>query len=127
MELIENPIDRSALNRLEKLGGIELMVRVIDQYLLNVPARMDTACDRGRAGDLTAVWRAIHSIKSAAGNIGATPVSDFADRIEKAAVDGARDMILPLLCQFNDVLGQVETWLQHEKVTLRSSQSHYWH
>lgn len=127
MEFIEAHMDRRALNRLEKLGGSELIVRVIDQYLDKVSNRMEAACDRGRAGDLNAVWRAIHSIKSAASNVGATDVTEFAGRIEKAAVEGAKDMILPLLCQFNDMLGQVETWLQKEKVTIRSSQSAHWH
>lgn len=127
MEFVEAHMDRRALNRLEKLGGSELIVRVIDRYLEKVSSRMDAACDRGRAGDLTAVWRAVHSIKSAAVNVGATDVTEFADRIEKAAVEGAKDMILPLLCQFNDMLGQVETWLEREKVTLRSSQVTHWH
>jgi HPt (histidine-containing phosphotransfer) domain-containing protein len=127
MVMTDSPIDRRALDRLEKLGGSELIVRVIDQYLDKVPQRMEAACDRGRAGDLNAVGRAVHSIKSAAGNVGATEVSDFADRIERAAIDGAKDLILPLLCQLDDMLGQVETWLQREKSSLRSARGINWH
>ncbi len=127
MVMTDSPIDRRALDRLEKLGGSELIVRVIDQFLDKVPKRMEAACDRGRAGDLNAVEKAIHSIKSAAGNVGATQVSDFADHIEKLAVQGAKDLVLPLLCQLDDMLGQVETWLQREKNSLRSIRGSNWH
>ena len=90
------PLDKTALERLERLGGTELMVRVIDQFLDKMPLRMDAACDRGRAGDLGALGSVVQSIKSAAGNVGAVEVRDMADRIERLAVQGAKDLIVSL-------------------------------
>ena len=128
MEAItENPLDKSALDRLEKLGGSELLVRVIDQFLEKVPLRMEAACDRGRAGDLGALGAAVNAIKSAAGNVGAIEVRDMADRIEKLAVRGAKDLILPLLCHLDDMLGNARTLLLRERSTLRSGRNLSWH
>lgn len=125
--LTDSPLDQRALDRLEKLGGAELLARVIDQFLEKVPQRMEAACDRGKAGDLMALGRAINSIKSAASNVGATEVRDMADRIERLAVQGAKDLILPLLCHLDDMLGQARTWLIREKSTLRSGKDLGWH
>jgi HPt (histidine-containing phosphotransfer) domain-containing protein len=121
MVMMDSPFDRKALERLEKLGGTELMARVIDQFIDKAPQRMEAACDRGRAGDLSAVGQAIHSIRSAAGNVGATEVCDFAGKIERLAVVGAKDLVLPLLCQLDDVLGQAVSWLKQERTSLRTT------
>lgn len=117
---MDNPLDKTALDRLEKLGGTELLVRVIDQFLEKMPLRMDAACDRGRAGDLGALGKAVNSIKSAAGNVGANEVRDMADRIERLAVRGAKDIILPMLCHLDDMLGQARACLIRERTTLQS-------
>ncbi len=124
---MESPLDKKAFDRLERLGGSELIGRVIDQFLEKVPLRMEAACDRGKAGDLKALGSAVNSIKSAAGNVGATEVRDMADRIERLAVQGAKDLILPLLCHLDDMLGQARTWLIREKSTLRTGKDLGWH
>jgi HPt (histidine-containing phosphotransfer) domain-containing protein len=125
MMMTENSLDRRALDRLEKLGGKELIVRVIDQFLEKTPKRMDAACDRGMAGDLAALGNAVGSIKAAAGNIGATELHDIASRIEKLAVQGAKDMVLPMLCHLEDMLGQVQTWLVQERTSLRVNRNYH--
>lgn len=127
MNPIDSPLDKQALDRLERLGGAELLTRVIDQFLEKVPLRMEAACDRGRAGDLKALSSAVNAIKSAAGNVGATDVRDMADHIERLAVQGAKDIILPLLCRLDDMLGQARTWLLREKATLQSGRDLGWH
>ena len=111
----DRSFDRRALDRLERVGGVALMAKVIDQFLEKVPLRMDDACERGRAGDLGGLGRAIQSIGSAAGNVGATEVSDMAGRINRLAEAGAKDVVLPLLCQLDGMLGHVQSWLQKEK------------
>jgi HPt (histidine-containing phosphotransfer) domain-containing protein len=117
LAMTDGPFDRRALDRLERVGGVALMAKVIDQFLEKVPLRMDDACERGRAGDLNGLGRAIQSIGSAAGNVGATDVSDLAGRINRLAEAGAKDVVLPLLCQLDDMLGNVQSWLQREKST----------
>lgn len=123
----DSPIDRTALDRLESVGGVALMAKVIDQFLEKVPLRMDDACDRGRAGDLTALGAALQSIAVAAGNVGATEAGELAGRIGRLAEAGARDVVLPLLCQLDDMLGKVGFWLQKEKVAIRSARGMVWH
>ncbi|MDB5050615.1 MAG: hypothetical protein JWO30_3686 [Fibrobacteres bacterium] len=113
----EGPYDRRALDSLERTGGVALMAKVIDQFLEKVPLRMDDACDRGRAGDLNGLGRAVQYIGTAAGNVGATEISDMAGRINKLAEAGAKDIVLPLLCQLDDMLGHAKSWLQKEKST----------
>lgn len=122
-----SPIDRTALERLESVGGVALMAKVIDQFLEKVPLRMDDACDRGRAGDLPALGTALQSIVTAAGNVGATEVGELAGRIGRLAEDGARDMVLPLLCQLDDMLGKVGFLLQKEKTDMKTARGMVWH
>ena len=88
---------------------------------------MDAACDGGKTGDLRALGTAVESIKVAARNVGATEVWAMADRIEKLAVQGAKDIVLPLLCQLDDMLGQADTWLRREKSTLKARRGAVWH
>lgn len=123
----ELPFDKTALDRLERLGGSALISRVIDQFLEKVPQRMEAACDRGKAGDLQALGRAVQSIKAAASNVGATEVRDMAERIERLAVQGAKDIILPLLCHLDGMLGRARAWLIREKTTLGSGKDLGWH
>jgi hypothetical protein len=111
----ETGIDKKALERLERVGGVALMAKVIDQFLEKVPQRMDDACDRGRAGDLGAMGNAVESIATAAWNVGANEVGEMAGRIQKLATAGAKDVVLPLLCQLDDMLVHVNAWLQKEK------------
>jgi HPt (histidine-containing phosphotransfer) domain-containing protein len=118
MVMMEYPIDKSALESLARQGGSALTLKAIDQFLDKVPQRMEAACDRGRAGDLSAVEQALQSIRSAAGIVGATEVSQFASRIERLAVEGAREKVLPLLCQLDEILNQAVAWLQKEKTSL---------
>lgn len=109
------PFDRKALEQLERVGGVALMAKVIDQFLEKVPKRMDDACDRGRAGDLGALGHAVESIASAAWNVGANEVGEMAGHIQALATAGAKDLVLPLLCQLDDMLVHVNAWLQNEK------------
>jgi hypothetical protein len=115
MAAMESMYDRRKLDVLERTGGVALMAKVIDQFLEKVPLRMDDACERGRAGDLGGLGRAVQYIGTAAGNVGATEVCDFAGRISKLAEAGAKDMVLPLLCQLDGMLGHANSWLQQEK------------
>jgi hypothetical protein len=117
LAMTNRPFDRKALDRLERVGGVALMAKVIDQFLEKVPLRMDDACERGRAGDLNGLGRAVQSIGAAAGNVGATDISDMTGRISRLAEAGAKDVVLPLLCQLDDMLGHVQSMLLREKNT----------
>jgi hypothetical protein len=122
LAMANGSFDRKTLDRLERVGGVALMAKVIDQFLEKVPLRMDDACERGRAGDLNGLGHAVRSIASAAGNVGATEISDMAGRINRLAEAGAKDVVLPMLVQLDDMLGHVQSWLQKEKNAYGSPQ-----
>jgi hypothetical protein len=107
--------DRAALWRLEKAGGEALLVRVIDQFLQAARQGLESACDGGKAGNLEIVGRSLRGMQEAAARLGAVDVRDLAAHIERLAVQGGKDLILPLLCQLDRILGQTEHWLLSER------------
>ncbi len=107
--------DANALTRLEKLGGEQLLNKMIDIFLERSPQRLDDACLGGRVGDLESISRAVHSLKSSAGNVGATEVRDLAQRIETMAENGEKDIVLPLLTQLSVSLDNASSWLRRER------------
>ncbi len=107
--------DRNALQRLERVGGAALLVRIIDQFLANARQRLESACDYGKSGNLEALGRALHGLKDTASNLGALGVRDLAAHIERLSVQGAQDLVLPLLCQLDRLLQQTEYWLLAER------------
>ena len=108
-------VDRAALQRLERVGGADLLVRVIDQFISNAHERLETACDCGKSGNLEALGKALRGIKDGAANLGALDVRDLAAHIERLAIQGGKDLILPLLCQLDGILHQTEDWLLSER------------
>ncbi len=119
--------DKKALDRLERVGGADLLIRVIDQFLSSAPLRLDTACDSGKSGNLEGVVKAIHSLKEAASNLGALEVRDLAAQIERLAIQGGKDLILPLLCQLDELLQTTEYWLLTERRERIQSKGVGWH
>jgi HPt (histidine-containing phosphotransfer) domain-containing protein len=78
-------LDNQALERLRKLGGDRLAGRMIALFLEAAPQRIQAARAGQEAGDFDQVRRAAHSLKSSAGNIGASLVREIADCLEQHA------------------------------------------
>jgi HPt (histidine-containing phosphotransfer) domain-containing protein len=108
-------VDRGALQRLERIGGADLLVRVIDQFISRANQCLETACDSGKSGNLETLGKALRVIKEGAANLGASDVRDLAAHIERLAIQGGKDLILPLLCQLDEILHQTEDWLLSER------------
>ncbi|MCB9730746.1 MAG: Hpt domain-containing protein [Deltaproteobacteria bacterium] len=87
-------IDPRAIARLRRIGGDELLRRIVDLYLGESGARVDATTEASAAADLDAVEAAAHSLKSMAGNVGATQVLELAADIELAARRGGGDGML---------------------------------
>jgi HPt (histidine-containing phosphotransfer) domain-containing protein len=90
-------LDRGALDRLIRIGGQEFLVEMIDLFLEHAPERLDAARSALDQGDFPAVYRAAHSLKSTAGNLGARNVQGVAERIETSARAEDAASIGPLL------------------------------
>jgi len=88
-----DPIDRSAIERLERLGGPDLVGRVAALFVELGRARMGAALDAVDAGDLASVERAAHSLKSSAGNVGARALAEVAGKVERLAEEGRGDAV----------------------------------
>ena len=84
----DDPIDRACLDRL--YGSNQALIRKIcDDFLINVtPARLDEIQESISAGDSHRSNRLAHSLKGAAGTIGAKPLQDAALLVELAARQG---------------------------------------
>lgn len=78
-------VDPGALERLNRIGGQEFLVEMIELFLEHSPQRLDAAREAYRDGEVSAVYRAAHSLKSTAANLGASALQDAAARVEDRA------------------------------------------
>ena len=111
----ESTLDTTAIARLRKLGGDKFVGDMIDLFFQYVPERLAAARVAAQAGDLQAVEKAVHSLKSSAGQIGACRVQDLATQIEKLAVDKQADAIRLLLPQLEESITQVKPLLEGQR------------
>lgn len=106
-----------SLERLHSLGGTKLVRNVIQIFLNHVPARIETARQSLQSGDLKGVERAIHSVKSSAGNVGAETLGELSGRIEQLAEEERGESIGGLLLELESAFSQVKACLQKEEKT----------
>lgn len=92
-------VDPAAVERLLRIGGPEFVVEMIDLFLEHAPARTAAARDALEAGDMTALYRAAHSLKSTAANLGARSLQEIAAQVEALAADGDAEAAAPLLAK----------------------------
>ena len=87
MNLTAN-LDPAALARLCRLGGNKFAREMIDLFLDYVGKKVAEARQAQLAGDLAGVEKAVHPVKSSAGNVGAVRVHALATRLEREAKAG---------------------------------------
>lgn len=81
-------VDRTAVERLQRIGGGSLLNEMIALFLEHGVPRVDAA-EQGMAdADLDRVERAVHSLKSSAGNLGGRRLQMLAQTIEDHAEAG---------------------------------------
>ncbi|HEX2166520.1 MAG TPA: Hpt domain-containing protein [Longimicrobiales bacterium] len=84
-------IDRTALDRLRRIGGEKLLRKMVALFLESGPERLRAVTECAAAGDVSGVERAVHGMKSSAGNVGAIRLQRTAEAIEARAVAGSID------------------------------------
>jgi two-component system, cell cycle response regulator DivK len=110
------PMENVALERLRKLGGDEFVGQMIDLFLDYAATKIAEARQAGLAGDLAAVARAVHPIKSSAGNIGASQVQEIAARLEQLTKQPPGGPGLnPLLGELERAFAEIKPLLEAEK------------
>jgi len=90
-------IDKEILERLIKLGGVELLNQMIDLFSETVPELLEKAKEAFEADDLKTVERSMHSLKSTAANLGAMQLHSISEEMEYLAVDQGKEKISTLL------------------------------
>jgi len=82
----EQPIlDLAITERLHGWGGVELVDKLISLFLENTPAKMAEIRDGLTTGEIQRIERAAHSLKSSAGNLGASRMHYLAAEMEELA------------------------------------------
>jgi len=113
-------IDPAALERLRRLGGEEFALKMTDLFLSYGAQKIGEARQSLEQSNPTEVAKALHAIKSSAGNVGALEVQDLAARIEQLATQSQSDSLATLMQQLE--LSFARTKLELE--TNRQSQAH---
>lgn len=117
-------LDDEALVRLDRIGGDEFVVEMIELFLEHAPGRIAAVRSALDAGDLPAVRQAAHSLKSTAASLGARVVQATAEAIELHARDGAATPIPPLLEELGGQYAQVRARLEVERDRRSSARGH---
>lgn len=84
-------VEPQALQRLVRLGGFELLDRMMALFEEVGSGRTAAARDAVAAGDLETAGRAAHSVKSSAGNLGLLRLHRLAQELERRAAAGEKD------------------------------------
>lgn len=84
-------LDGTAVDRLRRIGGADLVRRMIELYLASAPERVDALTQAAAADDVPRVERAAHMMKSSAGNLGAVRLQRTAEALEVVAAEGRID------------------------------------
>lgn len=108
-------LDGQALPRLYRLGGEKLVQGMIAAFLGTAPARMREARAAAAAGDLEPLGRAMHSLRSTAGNFGSLRVPPLAARLEQAARSGDAAAVAAALEEMSASLDELVARLELER------------
>jgi len=93
-------IDPGALKRLSEWGGEELPRKMIEIFLSHAPVRVEQIREGVMGNDPRRAVEGAHSLKSSAGNLGATRVQTLCQAVEAMAEEGdlpAAQELLPEL------------------------------
>lgn len=113
-----NPVqrlDEAAMDRLRRLGGEQFAQEMIDLFLEYAPSQISEARRASLAGDCAAVAKAVHPIKSSAGNVGATRAQQIATRLEEAANGQQVAEVNRLLRELEATFADIKSGLEEEK------------
>jgi two-component system, sensor histidine kinase and response regulator len=104
-ETLATGFDADALARLRRFGGDKLVADMIDLFLASAPDRLSAAREAMLARDTGAAGRALHAIKSSAGQLGASALQQLCidgERLAKAGDARALDALAgPLTAAFD--------------------------
>ena len=110
--------DETALANISRVGGEDLVQRLIALFFENAPTRLNDARVGVRCGDLEAVKRAVHSLKSTAGQLGAVSLQIIAGDIEQFAENDDAAAVSERFRDLASALTQAEVYLEEKRKSL---------
>ncbi len=105
-------LNEEVLDKLGRSYGAKFVSELIGLFLEHVPKNINAAVAAEKAGDLVAVERAAHSVKSSAGNIGALALLELSGQIEQLAEEKKGESIPPLLRELEEAFSRLGTRLE---------------
>ncbi len=111
-DLFESARFDGQLARLEEIGGADFVREMIDLFLQIAPQRLDDARRGAQVGDMDAVARAVHPLKSSAGNLGADAMQELAEHIEQMAVSRCPDAVAALMPRLEQSYADIKARLE---------------
>lgn len=111
-------LDPAALERLDRLGGAVFVCRMIDLFLEYAGKKITEARAAQAAGDCAGVEKAVHPIKSSAGNIGACRVQQLAAQIEELAQQGRNEALAASMGELELAFAAVKPELEEKRRSL---------
>ena len=103
--------DGEALGRLRRVGGPDLVRKMIRLFLENLPLRVEVALAGIRGGAWADVERVGHSLKSSAAYLGLRELSERAATLESLAAQGGGSDVEPLLRDLSDSMPALRSHL----------------
>ena len=111
----ESELDSAAIAKLHQLGGQKFVADMIDLFYQYAPQRFAAARASAETGDLQAIEKAVHALKSSAGQIGARRVQNLATQIERLAMEKQTDSIRLLLPQLEESITELKPLLEERR------------
>src|SRR3954468_7265127 len=103
--------DTAALERLHRFGGATLLRRMVELFLIAAPERIAVVRAAQSAGDVEAAERALHSLRSSSGQLGANHLQQLCEKGELGARQGSLEGLADLASELDEELARVRVWL----------------
>jgi len=110
----DNTIE-AAVERLRGLGGNAFVAEMINLFLEYAQTKIAEARKANSVGDRTGVAKAIHPLRSSAGNVGAVRVQELAARLETAAGTEPITELTRLLNELEAGFAEIKPALEAER------------
>jgi HPt (histidine-containing phosphotransfer) domain-containing protein len=106
--------DPDVLERLRVVGGPRLVRELIELFMRYAPERIAIAKAGIEQGDLGATQRALHSLKSSAGQLGVIAIQEGSSRGESLAANGDAAGAEAALAEIEALWPATREWLTEQ-------------
>jgi len=108
-------LDPAALERLRRLGGDEFILKMTDLFLSYSAQKIGEARQALEAANPADLAKAMHAMRSSAGNVGALEVQDLAARIERLATQSQTHSLAALMQELELAFARTKLELENRR------------